>query len=264
MVIKDEMSFTCVEKDGLKMLIFAACPQFKMPSRTTIQRDCFKLYTQEREKVKELFRNSCQRVCVTTDCWTSVQMVNYMRVTAHFIDKDWKLQKKIINFCQISSHRGQDMGRVLDDCLTYWNLDKKLLTVTIDNAFANDVLCTYISEMEKGKGSITEGKYVHIRCMSHILNLIVQDGIKQCGEHVDKLRAVIKYVRGSPARMHGLKQQAEKFKVNCNISLRLDVCPRWNSTYEMLNSAIPYKAVLSWMEIPRLDDSDLGPLRSSD
>ncbi|KAL9683203.1 hypothetical protein QQ045_015020 [Rhodiola kirilowii] len=100
--------------------------------------------------------------------------------------------------------------------------------------------------------------------MAHILNLIVQDGIKQCGEHVDKLRAVIKYVRGSPARMHGLKQQAEKFNVNCNISLRLDVCTRWNSTYDMLNRAIPYKAVLSRMEIPRLDDSDLGPLSSSD
>ncbi|KAL9681986.1 hypothetical protein QQ045_013779 [Rhodiola kirilowii] len=235
-----------------------------MPSRTTIQHDCFKLYTTEREKVKELFRNSCQRVCVTTDCWTSVQMVNYMCVTAHIVDKDWKLQKKIINFCQISSHRGQDMGRVLEDCLTYWNLDKKLLTMTVDNAFANDVLYAYISEMGKGKGSITEGKYVQIRCMAHILNLIVQDGIKQCGEHVDKLRAVIKYVRGSPARMHGLKQQAEKFNVNCNISLRLDVCTRWKSTYEMLNRAIPYKAVLSRMEIPRLDDSDLGPLSSSD
>ncbi|KAL9660971.1 hypothetical protein QQ045_025790 [Rhodiola kirilowii] len=156
------------------------------------------------------------------------------------------------------------MGGVLEDCLTYWNLDRKLLTVTVDNASANDVLCAYISEMVSGRGSITEGKYVHIRCMAHILNLIVQDGIKQCGVHVDKLRAVIKYVRGSPARLLGLKQQAEKFKVNCNICLRLDVCTRWNSTYEMLSSAIPYKAVLSRMEIPRLDDSNLGPLSSSD
>ncbi|KAL9661015.1 hypothetical protein QQ045_025834 [Rhodiola kirilowii] len=165
---------------------------------------------------------------------------------------------------ELGSHRGQDMGGVLQDCLTYWNLDRKLLTVTVDNASANDVLCAYISEMVSSRGSITEGKYVHIRCMAHILNLIVQDGIKQCGVHVDKLRAVIKYVRGSPARLHGLKQQAEKFKVNCNICLRLDVCTRWNSTYEMLSSAIPYKAVLSRMDIPRLDDSNLGPLSSSD
>ncbi|CAM8899869.1 unnamed protein product [Rhodiola kirilowii] len=71
LVIKDEMPFKCVEKDGLKNVIFAACPQFKMPSRTTIQRDCLKLYYTEKEKLKEFFQNGCEGVCVTTDTWTS-------------------------------------------------------------------------------------------------------------------------------------------------------------------------------------------------
>lgn len=64
------------------------------------------------------------------------------------------------------------------------------------------------------------------------------NGIKQCGEHVDKLRAVIKYVRGSRARSHALKQLAEKYKVDCSNSLRLDACTRWNSTYKTLISAL--------------------------
>lgn len=66
---------------------------------------------------------------------------------------------------------------------------------------------------------------MQMRCMVHILNLIVHDGIKHCGEHVDKLR-VVKYVRRSPSRLQAFKQLAEKCKVNCSSSLRLDMCTR--------------------------------------
>ncbi|GAV63241.1 Dimer_Tnp_hAT domain-containing protein [Cephalotus follicularis] len=40
------------------------------------------------------------------DTWTSIQRINYMSLTAHFIDKDLKMNKKILNFCPIFSHRG--------------------------------------------------------------------------------------------------------------------------------------------------------------
>lgn len=43
-----------------------------------------------------------------------------------------------------------------------------------------------------------------------IVDLIMLDGIKQCGEHVDKLRAVVKYIRGSPTRMNAFQPLTEK------------------------------------------------------
>ena len=61
--------------------------------------------------------HNCQRVCLTTDTWTSIQNVNYMVLTAHFIDNDWKLQKRILNFCTISSHKGDDIARSIEYCL---------------------------------------------------------------------------------------------------------------------------------------------------
>ena len=68
-------------------------PRFRIPSRTTVMRDCLQLYMMEKEKLKNMFVSSSQRVCLTTDTWTSIQNLTYMSLTAHFIDKDWKLHK---------------------------------------------------------------------------------------------------------------------------------------------------------------------------
>lgn len=45
------------------------------------------------KKAKIMSVISDQRVSVTIDTWTSIQDINYMVVTAHFMDSDWKLHK---------------------------------------------------------------------------------------------------------------------------------------------------------------------------
>ncbi|XP_026435119.1 zinc finger BED domain-containing protein RICESLEEPER 2-like [Papaver somniferum] len=38
------------------------------------------------------------RICLTSDMWTSVTTTGYISLTAHYLDKDWVLQKKLLNF----------------------------------------------------------------------------------------------------------------------------------------------------------------------
>ena len=45
-------------------------PRFDIPSRFTIMRDSLKLYVKEKEKLKTALRG--QRLCLTTDTWTSI------------------------------------------------------------------------------------------------------------------------------------------------------------------------------------------------
>ena len=66
-----------------------------------------------------------------------------MCLTTHFIDKDWNLQKRILNFSVISSHKGEAIGRAVESCLVDWGI-KKISTITVDNASANDVAITYV------------------------------------------------------------------------------------------------------------------------
>jgi hypothetical protein len=52
----------------------------------TVSRDCLKLFEEEKIKLMKVLKN--QHVCLTTDTWTSIQNLNYMCLTAHWIDSD--------------------------------------------------------------------------------------------------------------------------------------------------------------------------------
>ena len=75
-------------------------------------RDVISIYGVEREKLREALKG--YRVCLTTDTWTSIQNLNYMSLTGHFIDEDWNLHKRILNFCQVEDHRGKTIGRKIE------------------------------------------------------------------------------------------------------------------------------------------------------
>ena len=117
MVIVDELPFRFVDGKDFRNCMAAACPRFRLPSRWTIARDCYQIYVDEKVKLKQLLNASAFKVSLTTDTWTSLQRINYMCLTVHFIDKDWKLHKRIINFCPISSHKGEAIGKSIEKCL---------------------------------------------------------------------------------------------------------------------------------------------------
>ena len=71
----------------------------------------------EKNKLESVFGQSNQSACLTTDWWTFVQILNYLCLIAHFIDNDWKLQKRILNFCLIKNHKGETIGRKIEKCL---------------------------------------------------------------------------------------------------------------------------------------------------
>jgi hypothetical protein len=88
-------------------------PKFSIPSRYTVMRDCVGLFMSEKEKLRAMFKTIGVRVCLTTDMWTSVQKLNYMVITSHFIDSDWNLHKRILNFCLIPNHKGDAIGEMI-------------------------------------------------------------------------------------------------------------------------------------------------------
>ena len=137
MIALDELPIRFVEGDGFRNLMSVACPRFKIPSRWTVSRDILNIFVEERLNLKNFFKSNCQRVCLTTDTWTSIQRINYMCITAHFINNEWKLHKKVLAFVPISSHRGEFIAKALENSLLEWGL-KNIFTVTLDNASSND------------------------------------------------------------------------------------------------------------------------------
>ncbi|XP_019166614.1 PREDICTED: zinc finger BED domain-containing protein RICESLEEPER 2-like [Ipomoea nil] len=248
MIIIDELPFRFVESPGFRKFILVACPRFKIPSRWTISRDINLIYEEEILKLKCVFRGNTQRVSITTNTWTSIQRINYMVVTPHFIDEEWKLNKKIISFVPITSHKGEAVAKVLETCLLDWGI-RNVYSITVDNASSNDTAIGFLKKKLMSWGTSTvKGKYIHMRCIAHILNLVVQDGLKQCDSSVKRVREAVRYVRSSPVRLKKFRNLAEWNGIEQKSSLCLDVPTRWNSTYLMLQSAIIYEKVFESLE----------------
>jgi hypothetical protein len=237
MIIVDELPFRFVKHEGFNYYMNVVEPRFPIPSRVTVTKDCMKLYLNERKKLKDVLSKKGQKVCLTTDTWTFVQNLNYLCLTCHFIDSDWKYQKRILNFCLVPNHRGETIGKVVEKCLKEWGIDI-VLTIIVDNASSNDVAIDYLRRKMKLKESCIVGcEFLHMRCCAHILNLIVQDGLKDIHESIAKVRNVVQYAKSSPKRFEKFLEAVKDANIQCKSLLSLDVPTRWNSSYLMREAA---------------------------
>ena len=256
MLIMDELPFMFVEREGFRLFCKAMHPEFLIPSRFTAARDCYTIFIEEKRKLKDYFNKLSSRICLTTDAWTSGQNLSYMCLTAHFIDDDWNLHKRVLNFCPLAGHSGQLIGRAVEKCLTEWKI-KNILTVTVDNASSNDVALDYLKRrFNHWESSVLDGKYLHMRCAAHILNLVVKDGLTDLDISIVKARTFVKYERSSPARLQKFKTSVEEEKLDNKSLVCLDVETRWNSTYLMLESALKFKKAFAKFDFERLGSNE--------
>ncbi|PON75796.1 Ribonuclease H-like domain containing protein [Parasponia andersonii] len=143
MIVINELPLRCVEQDGFKIFCSIACSKFVPPSQITIARDIINLYNDKKKKLKSYFVKNSQRVSLTTNTWTSIQNVNYIVLTIHFIDSEWKMQKKILNFCQIPNHKGETIDKAIEVSLKQWDIETVFI-ITVDSAAYNNGAISHI------------------------------------------------------------------------------------------------------------------------
>ncbi|MBA0787100.1 hypothetical protein Gotri_026502 [Gossypium trilobum] len=92
-------SFRTVEEPRFRYMMRIASSNCKNISRYTAARDVLMYYAKERDHVKEELVKAPGLICLTSDNWNSEHTNDeYICITAHWVDKDWKLQKVIIRF----------------------------------------------------------------------------------------------------------------------------------------------------------------------
>ena len=64
-----------------------------------------------------------------------------------------------------------------------------------------------------------------------MVNLVVQDGLKDIEQSVVEIRESVKYVRGSQTRKQNFLECVSKVGLDRKRGLRQDVTTRWNSIF---------------------------------
>lgn len=148
-----------------------------------------------------------------------------MSHTVHFIDSEWKLQKRILNFRQVPDHNRETIGKPIDDCLCGWGI-KKVFTITIDNTKSNDEAINYVKEkLKNSNGSVLEGDFLLNQCAAQIVNLIVNEAPRDVHDSIDSIHNAVRYIKSCSSRL-------KKFKACVNLE------------------RISMKVLFSWMCLP--------------
>ncbi|KAK1262103.1 hypothetical protein QJS04_geneDACA020360 [Acorus gramineus] len=148
--------------------------------------------------------------------WTSDQNMGYCCLTSHYIDDAWQLHHKILGFPSVECpHDAETLNRVVMDLILEWNIDKKLFSLTLDNTSTNDAMVRSLKSSLTDKTLLPlNGELFHVRCSAHILNLIVQDGLEEIKEMIQKIRNSAKYVKRTTLAkqkfQHALNQVLEE------------------------------------------------------
>ena len=84
------------------------------------------------------------------------------------------------------------------------------------------------------------------------MNLIVQDGLDKIGSGIERIRDCIAFWSATPKRIENFEDKVKSMELEYSRKLVLDCKTRWNSTYLMLQSALPYKEVFSKLKLQNL------------
>ncbi|KZV52382.1 hypothetical protein F511_32943 [Dorcoceras hygrometricum] len=218
----------------------SANPAIRRIPRNTLKRTIHKLVsTQKKELIKE-FASLDNKVSLCSDIWSD-HWQSCLGITCHWIDSAWNIQKRLLAYrCFNDPHTAQNISHLMFIILEEYCLTSKIFSIYFYNASANT--CS-INELIRLCQPSIGGRFFHIRCTCHILNLCVQDGLKNLEHYIQPIRSAILYLWTHPQVM---KQCGRFCKINGMRPKRFarDVPTRWNSTYKQLLSTFEYKDLL--------------------
>lgn len=84
----------------------------------------------------------------------------------------------------------------------------------------------------------------HVRCCAHILNLLVQDGLSTIKDIIFNIRESVKYINHNDARLKAFCDVVEQKRLK-ERKLVIDCPTRWNSTFNMLSTALKFKTAFA-------------------
>ncbi|XP_073995761.1 E3 SUMO-protein ligase ZBED1-like [Rhodnius prolixus] len=231
MIVKEYHPFSIVEDQEFRKLIKLLCPSYNVPSRKYISNSLLPMiYKREESKLKSKF-NEVNAVCLTTDCWTSVNNESFIAITAHYIDQNTNLQTHLLKCTSYSErHTANNLASHLQSTVQEWELTNKVTAVVTDNG-ANIV------------SAVKQCNWRHISCFAHSMNLVVHSGIAEIRVTTDKIKALVEYFKRSShslTKLHNTQTQMGFPK----LKLKQDVPTRWNSTFIMFDRVLKTKQPL--------------------
>ncbi|KAG2717548.1 hypothetical protein I3843_03G182800 [Carya illinoinensis] len=250
MIILHGYPLAMVEHFGFRVFVKNMQPLFELVTFSKAEADCIEIYMKEKQKVNEVLDKLPGKISLTAELWAAYGDVEYLCLTAHYIDESWLLKKMVLNFSLVDPSHTEDMrSDVIMTCLMDWDIDRKLFSMTFDSCSTNDNIVFKIRDrLSQNRFLYCNGQFFDVRCVANVINLMVQDALEALSDVTNKIRESIQHFKSTQAMQAKFNEVAEEVKVQSQKSLCLDNSLRWNSTYIMLEVALEYREAFSLLQ----------------
>ncbi|KAK3184854.1 hypothetical protein Dsin_032140 [Dipteronia sinensis] len=237
----------------------AFCSQIQIVSRTTTRNDLIKMFKTQRDDLTAELQHLTVSIALTSDIWNACSKQDYLCVTGHYLDSECRIQKKILGFRPMDfAHTADNIFAVILSILETYDITHRILSITLDNASANTKSIALFTERNIPQAG---GYFFHQRCACHIINLVVQSGLKKVSNRIERIRDAISWIGSSNPRF-------QEFGRHCTLNglrprrFQTDMPVRWNSTYLMLKNCLEYDTTISGFYNMKLAESGCPPAQS--
>ncbi|CAF0754591.1 unnamed protein product [Brachionus calyciflorus] len=284
-VILDSRPFGDFSKPGIKKLLNVLIPGYSPPNRKTISKKLSIYYLKYKRKLIDIFKN-ISHIALTTDAWKAKNNLNYICLTAHFMDSQLNYVSLVISFRKF-------YGRHFSTRLKRWikQFKKPNNTIESSNDFSKSSNSEIFEESDQSdiEGEISETKYEindsenveeineeeidnqdsedekddHENCEEIIeviddvdnddneFNIQDEQFLNSVQILLSKVRETVKFIRKSNVIESFMSDKIEQAfsskQINYNYSFVLDFHVRWNSTFLMIDRFIKLKDLVKML-----------------
>jgi hypothetical protein len=116
-------------------------------------------------------------------------------------------------------------------------------TITLDNCSTNDNLMDQMQDKMPLSSLMLNGKLMHMRCATHIINLIVKDGMSIMESGIQRVHESVGFWSATPKRHERFEKLVSQMNIKYEKKIALDCKTKWNFTYLMLSTTLECKLV---------------------
>jgi hypothetical protein len=263
-------AFTTVESPEFQQM-FRDIPGIDPPftSRHTLRDRIMQEFSIQRNKLKSELTLTCKTISLSLDVWTSQNQLPILGIIGHWLTDEFEYRERLLEFAELQGiHSGENLAGVVENMLIELSLEDKLVSITGDNASNNEAMASELffslsdrpREQDAMPAPLYRGLDSYIRCLAHVLNLIVKDILHALGsgtmeqaqatcDHLQNGNSITKQSAIGRLRILALwinrsPQRRQKWKEICRLNnlpdkfVEYDITTRWNSTFRMIDDGL--------------------------
>jgi hypothetical protein len=248
------------EFHALLQILNPDAEQYLQTSHNAIQPLIRTAWIEKKKDIQNWLQTAHSPIHISVDIWTSPNSYLFLGVVAFFVRQDEnQISKLLLGLSEIGGHSGEAQFEILSRILNDYQISRTIGFLIGDNSTTNDVLCRTISTWQQDEFGIAwDSEQNRLRCLGHIINLIVQaflfsstslkdlesydkeeqeeiepDTQQTTRDHfrtmgvVGKIHNITVHIRGSASRMSEFVNEAGN-------RIPLDNRTRWNSWFHMI------------------------------